>query len=458
MSQGKIITRMAPSPTGLFHIGTFRTALFNYLFTRKMGGTFFLRIEDTDKERSKKEYEDDIVAGMKWLGLDYDGMVRQSERVDLHRSYLEKMIESGHAYISKEEENTRETVSEKAVMEGRRSEVIRFKNPNKKVTFKDLILGDITVDTTDLGDFVVAKDLDTPLYNFVVVVDDIEMEITNVIRGQDHIANTPRQILIYEALGKVPPSFAHIPLILAPDKSKLSKRKHGATVSIGHYRDLGYLPEALLNFFALLGWNPGGEKEIFNKEELVKLFDIERVQKSSAIFNMEKLDWMNREYIKMMPKDAQEKYLQEIFNGYLDTIKEKGLLPKVAPLIVDRLGKMSNVQEMIEKKELDYVTIRPEYSAEKLLWKELDGEAVAQNIKYVISIIESLPEDNFTDLVLKERIMDYLRDKEKGATLHPMRFALSGMDKSPDPFVISGILGKKETIARLQIAIDALTK
>ncbi len=448
---------MAPSPTGLFHIGTFRTALFNYLFTRKMGGTFLLRIEDTDKERSKKEYEEDIIEGMKWLGLDYDGFVRQSERVDTHRTHLQKLIDDGKAYISKEEEQTRETVSEKAVMEGRRSEVIRFKNPNKKVTFNDLILGEITVDTTDLGDFVLAKDMDTPLYNFVVVVDDIEMEITHVVRGQDHIANTPRQILIYEALGKVPPLFAHIPLILAPDKSKLSKRKHGAAVSIGHYRELGYLPEALLNFFSLLGWNPGGEKEIFTKEELVDLFDIERVQKSSAIFNIEKLDWMNRQYVLLMPKEEQEKYLKKIFGEYLDVIVEKGLLEKMAPLIIDRITKMSNVAEIIEKNELGYFTLQPEYSASKLLYKEMDGEATAENIKNVISIIESLSEDAFTDVIVKERIMDYLRDKEKGVMLHPMRFALSGLDKSPDPFVIAGILGKKETLSRLKIAIDRLS-
>jgi len=422
-----------------------------------MGGTFLLRIEDTDKERSKKEYEEDILDSMKWLGLDYDGTpVYQSQRVELHRSYLEKLIASSHAYVSKEENVEREVISEKAIMEGRRSEVIRFKNPNKKVIFHDLILGDIVVDTTDLGDFVIAKDMNTPLYNFVVVVDDIEMEITHVIRGQDHIANTPRQILIYEALGKTPPAFAHIPLILALDKSKLSKRKHGAGVSIRHYREQGYLPEALINFFSLLGWNPGGEKELFSKEELVSLFDIERVQKSSAVFNIEKLDWMNRHYIHAMPEKEQYAYLEIIFHGYLDKIAEKGLLPKLTPIIIDRLGKMANVKEIIEKRELDFFTAQPEYPAEKLLWKGMSSEQASENLQKTIDVLLVVPEDKFADTIIKEKMMEYLEGKEKGATLHPMRFALSGLDKSPDPFLIAGVLGKEETISRLKIAINRL--
>ncbi|MEK7506432.1 MAG: glutamate--tRNA ligase, partial [Patescibacteria group bacterium] len=210
-----VITRFAPSPTGNLHVGSARTALFNYLFTKKHGGTFLLRIEDTDKERSKKEFEDDILHGLSWLGISYDGeIVRQSERTVLYKTYLERIVASGAAYEA--EENKDKT-----------GKVIRFKNPNKTVAFHDLIRGDISFDTAELGDFVVAKDKETPLYHLAVVVDDHEMGITHVIRGEDHISNTPRQILIQEAIGAKRPLYAHIPLILAPDRSKLSKR-HGA--------------------------------------------------------------------------------------------------------------------------------------------------------------------------------------------------------------------------------------
>src|SRR5690606_16076005 len=249
---------MAPSPTGKLHIGGVRTALFNYLFARQNGGKFILRIEDTDKERSKKEYEADILETFDWLTLEYDEFYRQSERTEIYEEQIKKLIDSGHAYIS--EENANES--------GKRSSVIRFKNPNKEIIFNDLILGDIKINTTDLGDFVIAKDLNTPLYHLTVVVDDALMEISHVIRGQEHISNTPRQILILEALEFERPIYAHIPLILAPDKTKLSKR-HGALAAL-EYRELGYFKEAILNFMALIGWNPGDEREIFSKEDLIK--------------------------------------------------------------------------------------------------------------------------------------------------------------------------------------------
>ena len=251
----KIVTRMAPSPTGKFHVGSVRTALFNYLFARQNGGKFILRIEDTDKERSKKEFETDIIEAFDWLTLEYDEFYRQSERTEIYKKHIQKLIDDGFAYISKEE----------ATEEKQRSEVIRFKNPNKVVKFNDLILGDIEVDTTDLGDFVIAKDLENPLYHLTVVVDDGIMEVSHVIRGQDHISNTPRQILILEALGFQRPIYAHIPLILAPDKTKLSKR-HGALATL-EYRDIGYFKEAILNFMAMIGWNPGDDREIFSKQE-----------------------------------------------------------------------------------------------------------------------------------------------------------------------------------------------
>ena len=293
----QVVTRFAPSPTGLFHIGSARTAFFNYLYARKHNGKFILRVEDTDKSRSEKQYEDDIISGLKWLGLEWDEFHRQSERTEVYKKYLQKLLDEEKAYLD--------------------GVAIRFKNPNKKVVFNDLIRGEISTQTDDVGDFVIAKDLDTPLFHFTVVVDDFEMGVTHIIRGEDHIPNTPRHILLQEAFGFNIPNYAHLPLILGADRSKLSKR-HGA-VSVNEYRKDGYLPEAIINFIAFIGWNPGDEREIFSKDELIKEFSLERIQKGAGIFNVERLDWYNEQYIK---KTSAEK-LAEILLEYLPEDWEK---------------------------------------------------------------------------------------------------------------------------------------
>src|SRR5579872_2048667 len=289
----KIVVRIPPSPTGYFHVGRARTALLNYLFAKKNDGEIVFRIEDTDKERSKKEYEEDIIDGLAWLGITYDnGPFRQSERGDIYKKYIQKMLDKGTAYVSQE-------------TEGENKEVIRFKNPNKTLVFNDLIRGDISFDTTELKDFVIAKSITEPLYHLTVVIDDHEMGVTHIIRGDDGISNTPRQILLQEAIGAARPIYAHVPLILAPDKSKMSAR-HGAT-SLRDFRAMGYLPEAMVNFLGLLGFNPGGERELYALPELVEVFDLSRVQKGGAVFNVKKLDWYNKEYIKKVPKEIQER-------------------------------------------------------------------------------------------------------------------------------------------------------
>src|SRR3989344_5196052 len=310
MSEAKrqVITRFAPSPTGLFHIGSARTALFNYLYARKHKGKFILRIEDTDKSRSEKQYEDDITNGLKWLGLELDEFHRQSERTEVYKKYLQKLLDEGKAYLD--------------------GKAIRFKNPNKKVVFNDLIRGEISTQTDDVGDFVIAKDLDTPLFHFTVVVDDYEMGVTDIIGGEAHTPTPPRHILLQEALGFDIPNYAHLPLILASDKSKLSKR-HGA-VSVSEYKNMGYLPEAIINFIAFIGWNPGGEREIFSKDELVKEFSLERIQKSAGIFNMERLDWYNREYLKKLPMNDLEIHVAEELKT-----EDEVFVKKITPIIAD---------------------------------------------------------------------------------------------------------------------------
>ncbi len=280
---------MAPSPTGKLHIGTARTALFNYLYAKQNGGKFILRIDDTDKERSTKEFEQNILDDLTWLGFSWDEFYRQSERTDIYLDHLKKMIDSGHAYVSKEE------VKE----EGDRAEVIRLKNPNKKIAFDDLIRGQVEFDTTELGDIVIAKSLEEPLYHLTSVIDDALMGITHVIRGEDHISNTPRQILIQEAIGASRPIYAHLPLILASDRSKLSKRKHGESVALSYYREQGILPQSIINYLALLGWNPGTDQEVFTLDELIKTFDMKRVHKGGAIFDEKKLAWVNRKHYNL---------------------------------------------------------------------------------------------------------------------------------------------------------------
>jgi len=286
----RVVVRFAPSPTGPLHIGGARTALFNYIFAKQNGGKFILRIEDTDRERSKPEYEEEIKDGLKWLGIIPDETYKQSERTEIYKKYLKKLVEKGVAYVSKEPK--KDGVGD--------VEVVRFKNPNKRVSFQDIIRGEVSFDTTELKDFVIAKSLDEPLYHFANVVDDFEMGITHIIRGEDHISNTPRQILIQEAIGSPRPIYAHLPLILAQDRSKLSKRKHGESVSLAYYRGQGIVSEAMINFLAILGWHPSASdaSEVLSFKEITEQFKLERVQKSGAVLDSNKLNWLNKQYLK----------------------------------------------------------------------------------------------------------------------------------------------------------------
>ena len=322
----EVRVRLAPSPTGFLHLGTARTALFNLIFARRYGGKFIIRIEDTDLERSEKKYEEEILNGLKWLGIESEEpFTRQSERTDVYEKYLKKLLEEKKAYFcycTKEElEAERQSFLSQGISpkysgkcrdldaDGRKPQLIRLKVAEKEVSFKDLIRGKISFDSALFGDFAIAKDVKTPLYNFANVVDDFALKISHVIRGEDHISNTPKQILIQEALGFPSPHFAHLPLILSPDRSKMSKRY--TETSLLSYKEAGYLPEALVNFLALLGWHPADDKEIMNFEEICHEFDIEKIQKSGAIFNQEKLDWLNYQYIKKMEEEELFKKIKE---------------------------------------------------------------------------------------------------------------------------------------------------
>lgn len=435
----KVITRFPPSPTGFLQMGNIRTALYNYLFSRKNNGEFLVRIEDTDKERSKKEYEDAIFSDLKWLGLEHDGeILRSSDRTEIYKQKLHELIEKGFAYISQESE-------------GENKEVVRFKNPGGEIKFQDLIRGEVSMDVGDLKDFIIARNINDPIYHLAVCVDDLASGVTHIIRGEDHISNTPRQILIIEALGGTRPIYAHIPLVLAPDKSKLSKRRHGETASLKYYINKGYLPEAVINFLALIGWNPGGEKEIFTLKELIEKFDFSKVQKGGGILNIEKLDWMNKEHIKLMPPKEIEKNILEWFP---ENIRTNAVALKIVPLVLERISKWSDVKGIMERGELDFFFRPPEYDKNKLIFKNVPLEKIIENLKLALQALTALSEDDFTAENIKSSLMN-LADKleSRGELLHPVRFALSGLDKSPDPFIIAAIIGKNETLSRLQKAV-----
>lgn len=444
-----IKTRFAPSPTGLFHIGSARSALFNYLYAKKHDGEFILRIEDTDKERSKPEFETNIQESLSWLSLQWDSFHKQSDRTEIYQEAIRELLENEKAYISKEKK------------EGGRSEVIRFKNPNKKIEFQDSIRGKVTFDTSDLGDFVIAKSETEPLYHLTVVVDDYEMKISNVIRAEEHISNTPRQILILEALKYPRPQYAHIPLILAPDRSKLSKR-HGA-VSVMEYKEKGYLPEAVVNYLALLGWNPGTDQEIFRINELIESFSLESVQKGGSIFDEEKLRWINKNHLnKFIPGDEQYNEFKDRFlNSKLYEKKQWSFsdeyLQSVWKVFKERINVYEDIDTLLENKEFDYFFEKPEsYKPEEILWKEQKKEDAQSHLNYVIEKIKLINEKSFDEDTVKKSIWDYSSEKGRGDVLWPMRYALSGRKKSPDPFVLASVLGKKEALERLKMASEAL--
>lgn len=463
--------RIAPSPTGFLHIGTARTALFNYLFAKHHGGEFILRIEDTDIERSEKRFEKDIIEGLKWLGITWsEGLYRQSERIAIYEKYLNQLLEERKAYYcfcTKEElEAERNLLTAegkpprysgkcRVLVNGEVTErhkkgmpsVIRFKMPEKEVSFIDLVRGKISFDMALAGDIVIAKDTKNPLYNFAVVVDDHTMQISHVIRGEDHIANTPKQIMFQEALGFPSPHYAHIPLILDAQRKKLSKRD--AVVGIKEYRESGYLPEAMINFMALLGWHPGDDREILSLEELAKEFSLDRVQKGGAIFNLEKLEWINNQYIRGIPNKKLLALINEL-TPLPKTIKEEQQL-KIIELIKERMKRLTDVME-----DAGFFFALPEYDSSLLIWKKTPPSVIKENIAHLKEKLQELPEAQFKKESLEAYIKPIAEARGRGEVLWPLRAALSGSDASPGPFEILDVLGKEESLTRLDIALDKI--
>lgn len=457
------------------HLGTARTAIFNWLFARKNNGAFILRIEDTDPERSEKKYETEILEGLAWLGLDWDegpdkggpyGPYRQSERGAHYKKYLEKLLaerKAYYCYCTKEElEAARASMMAEGLPPkynghcrnlttppaGRTPQVIRFKTPEKTIEVKDLIRGKITFNSGLIGDFVVAKNTETALYNFAVVIDDEAMKITHVIRGEDHLSNTPKQILLEEALSFSEPYFAHLPLILSPNRSKMSKRY--ADTALAEYRTHGYLPEALFNFLVLLGWHPSNDQELFTREELVAIFDIARIQKAGAVFNQEKLNWMNRHYIKQLPKNELIRRLIP-FLGSHGVRAHDEMLRKIVDIERERIRTLDEF-----KAHTEFFFKAPDYDGALLAWKDDSPQKVRTVLESVQGIIRGLEGDTLTRAELSNALSPLIDREGKGSVLWSLRVALSGLKASPDPIAIAEILGKAETIRRLDAAIKKI--
>ncbi len=452
----KVKTRIAPSPTGKMHIGNARTALINYIVAKQNGGVFLLRIEDTDRERSKKEYEEDILENLEWLGIRWDEFYRQSERVSLYRRYLEKLLKEGHAfYCPHNSEETKGSIHfcefrSKGV--GESKGIIRFKTPrDSKVQFKDIIRGEVQFDTNEIGDFSIAKGLDEPLFNFAVVIDDYEMQISHVIRGEDHLSNTPKHVLLQKVLGFAIPTYAHFPIILGPDKTKLSKR-HGA-VSVSEFRRNGYIAEALINMMAFLGWNPGDDREFFSLEELIKEFSLERVKKGGAIFNRQRLDFLNHHYLKTLSLEKIVAYAKPFFDAHYGKLPSEERLQSLVALGRQRAKTLEDIA-----REVDYAFTLPEYNRDLLLWKKQSANEAREALGKSLQIIEKIFVKEYNERTIEEQLLLSIgQGPDKGEMLWPLRVALSGKRVSPGPFAIASLLGKEETIKRLHHAIAKIS-
>jgi glutamyl-tRNA synthetase len=424
-------------------------AIINYLFAKKAGGTIVFRSEDTDRERSMREYEEDIKEQLAWLGISWDEFYRTSELLERHKAAMARLIAEDKAYVSKEESKREPGVE---------VEVVRLRNPGKTLTFSDVVRGDITFDTAELGNFAIGRAIDDPLYHLAVVVDDADMGITHIIRGEDHISNTPRQILIQEALGYERPVYAHYPLLLGSDRAKLSKRT--GDVAVKSYREQGYLPEALLNYIAMLGWTPPSEREIMPLDEMIAEFALEDLHKSGAIFDMEKLRWYNKEYMRTQ---SDEVFATEALPRLKAAVGARGgswderAAARMMPLLRERIEVWGDVAAQAAEGEYDFFFIEPAPAKSDIPQKGSDAATAARHLAHVHELFEAAGEESFADAErLKNIVWDYASSEGRGEVLWPLRFSLSGRAKSPDPFTIAFALGRERTLARIAAARTSL--
>lgn len=486
----KIVTRFAPSPTGFVHTGNIHTGLFAWLWARKNNGTFILRIEDTDKKREVAGAIDYLKEALLWLGINWDEGLDvggpnapyiQSQRIselDIYTKYANRLIEAGYAYADTTSEEDLDMLRKKAEEEKRpflyrenRPEntpewkpgiPLRFKIKElKRTVWQDSVRGELSAGPEALDDFILIKSDGYPTYNFAHIVDDIEMGVTHVTRGQEFISSTPNYIAVYEALGAKQPIYVTVPHVMGEGGMKKLGKRDGAK-DVLQYKKEGYLPDAMVNFLALMGWNPGTEQEVFNRDELIKIFDISKIQKSGAQFNEDKLDWLNKEHLKLMSEDERNKEIvarllsnPEIKNTVL--LQDSAFVAKICPIIFDRISKWADIDKLVSENEVQYFFEKPEYENSLLSWKGDALENSKKHLEYVLNVLESASNDIFTDIEkIKFAIFDYATEQGRGNVLWPLRVSLSGKEKSPDPFTLVYVLGKTETLDRIKTAISKI--
>lgn len=471
--------RFAPSPTGYLHVGGARTALFNWLYARRHGGTFILRIEDTDMERSSTDMVTAIFDSMTWLGLNWDegprvggphGPYFQTERLDKYRAAGHALVASGHAYrcFCKPDELKAERAAAEA--EGKtwnydrrctrlstddinarvaagESHAIRFLVQPGATVFEDLVHGTITFENSNIEDFVIIRSDSYPTYHLSVVVDDVEMQITEVVRGDDHISNTPKQVLLYQAMGATVPKFAHVPLILGPDKKRLSKR-HGAT-SVGEYEKQGYLPEAMVNFLALLGWSPGGDQELFTREELIERFTLDGISGGNAVFNPEKLDWFNQQHIMRMPSsdvltrirpdlEALGWWSEDLLTDHAEWVG------RIIDLLKPRAKKLSDIAPQMRAFLTDDLIVDDAAVA-----KHLSDPSLGAHLGAWCDVLEKVTRFDAATLEASLRGLAESRGIKPGVLIHATRVAVTGQGNSPGIFDVLELVGRDRVVARV---------
>ncbi|MFH1292123.1 MAG: glutamate--tRNA ligase [bacterium] len=485
-----IKTRFAPSPTGFLHVGSLRTALFEYLFAKNQNGKFLLRVEDTDRERYVEGGVENMLYSLAWAGIEPDegviledyniaqtgenGPYIQSERLDIYKKYLDQLLDQGHAYhcfCTKErldelreyqqvnkmapgyDGHCREIPLEEAKkrVEAGEEYIVRMKMPKDGVTvIKDIVRGEIEFKNQLVDDQVLLKADGFPTYHLAVIIDDHLMEVTHIIRGEEWLPSTPKHIQLYKMFGWDLPQYAHLSLLVNEKKQKLSKR-HGH-VSVRDYIDAGYLPEAMVNFIAFLGWNPGDEREIFSLEQLIKEFDFNKVSKAPAVFNLDKLDWYNQQYIRSMDlDDLVEACKPFLVNAGLDIGHTDIDLEQVVALEKERMNKLSDLPEAV-----GFIFAgKLEYDSELLIWKKSDKQTTKKNLEILKDYLSTFSVQDWDKEKLEQGIVEWVKTNEltNGEVLWPMRVALSGRKNSPGPFEIAGVLGKEKVLQRIEEAI-----
>lgn len=517
----KVRVRFAPSPTGYLHVGSLRSALYNYLFARKNKGDFILKIEDTDRKRFVEGAVESLVGSLDWMGLkrdegvfqrveikddsetivnskNYPGILEvgkfgpyiQSEKLEVYKKYVEQLVDKGLAYYCfcdserlekmREEQMSQkkppmydrhcleklsaEEVAEK--LKNNESYVIRLKVPRERIIeFNDLVRGKISINTNTVDDQILMKSDGFPTYHLANIIDDHEMQITHVIRGEEWLPSTPKHILLYEAFGWTAPEFAHLPLLLSTDKKKLSKRM--GDVAVEDYIKKGYLKEAIINFVALLGWNPGegATQEIFSPEELIEKFDIEKVHKAGAVFDLKKLDWLNAQYIKKLSLDELYKKSLPFFeqkdfhkswsinHGAWSNTQKEEYLKKVLSVEQERLVKLSGVGE--ENKFFFTAADNIRLNTDDMRWKDNSDEDTKNNLNKAKKVLENISEEDWTLENIEKLLLEHAGDK-RGDLLFPLRAVLTGEKRSPSPFQVAWVFGKQETLKRIDRALEQI--